>query len=745
MIKIFKYVKDSWISILALVLLLAGQAICDLSLPDYTSKIVNVGISQGGIEETAYQAIRESEMEKILLFLSDTEKENVLKYYTLLSKETLSEKELKEKTEKYPSLSTENIYERKKITKEEKETLNQLLEVPTLLVASFRGEREENKELREQVLNGLPSDTDLFLVLNAMPKEALQELTEKCKTQLEQMPESILESSAINLVRAEYIAIGMNTEKIQTNYIVLAGAKMLGIALLSMITTIFVGLLGARLSAKLARRLRKKVFEKVVSFSATEMKQYGTASLITRTTNDIQQLQMVLVMLLRTVFYAPIIGIGGVIKSLNANSSMAWIIAVAVMSILTLVIILFAIVMPKFKIVQKLVDQLNLVTREILTGLPVIRAFHNEQHEEERFDRANKNLTKLNLFVGRTMSFMMPAMSFIMNTVALVILWKGAYSIEAGTMQVGDMMAFIQYTMQIIMAFLMISMISIMLPRATVSAKRVEEVIQTDLVIKEPEQEQPLDSKQKGVVEFRNVSFRYPDANEDVITDINFVAKPGMTTAFIGSTGSGKSTLINLIPRFYDVTEGAILIDGVDIRNIKTHTLRDKIGYVPQKGILFSGTIASNIGYGKEKITQKELEEAASIAQATEFIENLEDTYDSPIAQGGTNVSGGQKQRLSIARAIAKKPDIYIFDDSFSALDFKTDAALRTALKEITKQATVLIVAQRISTIMHAEQIVVLQEGKIAGIGTHEELLKNCQVYQEIALSQLSKEELENA
>lgn len=745
MLKIFKHVKDSWISILAIVLLLAGQAVCDLSLPDYTSKIVNIGISQGGIEETSYRAIRESEMQKILLFLSDTEKEMVLKNYTLLTKETLSDKEMNEKVKKYPILKTEAVYELKKISKKEKESLNQILELPTLLVASFRGEREDSAELRASILNGLPSDTDIFIVLETMPQETLNEILEKSKPKIEQMPESIITSGAISLVRQEYQKIGMNTDKIQTDYIIVAGAKMLGIALLSMITTIFVGLLGARLSAKLGRRLRKKVFEKVVSFSNTEMKQYGTASLITRTTNDIQQLQMVLVMLLRTVFYAPIIGIGGVIKSLNANSSMAWIIAVAVMAILTLVIILFAIVMPKFKIVQKLVDKLNLVTREILTGLPVIRAFHNEKHEEERFNKANKDLTKLNLFVGRTMAFMMPAMSFIMNTVALVILWKGAYSIDAGTMQVGDMMAFIQYTMQIIMAFLMISMISIMLPRATVSAKRVEEVIGTKLVIQDPVEEKPFDSSKKGVVEFKNVSFRYPDANEDVITDINFVAKPGMTTAFIGSTGSGKSTLINLIPRFYDVTEGAILVDGVDIRNVNTHTLREKIGYVPQKGILFSGTIASNIGYGKENITKEELEEAADIAQATEFIHHLEETYDSPIAQGGTNVSGGQKQRLSIARAIAKKPDIYIFDDSFSALDFKTDASLRTALKKITKEATVLIVAQRISTIMHAEQIIVLQEGKIVGIGTHEELLKNCQVYQEIALSQLSKEELENA
>ncbi len=740
MLKMFHYIKDSWLSIFVIILLLAFQAVCDLSLPDYTSNIVNVGISQGGIEETSPRVIRASEMDKILLFLSEEDQNFVLDNYQLFDKSTLSTSKYNQLVQKYPLLETEAIYEKKK----DSENLNHILINPILMVATLEGSRENNLGV-DSFVEGIPTDVDLFTVLSNMPSEARTEMLKEATEKIEQVPESLLSSGAIQMVRQEYQTIGINTDKMQTNYIIVSGAKMLGIALLSMFSTILVGLLGARLAAKLARVLRKKVFEKVVSFSSTEMKQFGTSSLITRTTNDIQQMQMVLVMLLRTVFYAPIIGIGGVIKSIHANSSMAWIIAVAVMSILTLVIVLFAIAMPKFKIVQKLVDRLNLVTREILTGLPVIRAFHNEQHEEERFDKANKDLTKLNLFIGRTMSFMMPAMMFIMNTVALVILWKGAYSIDAGSMQVGDMMAFIQYTMQIIMSFLMISMISIMLPRASVSAKRIDEIIQTDVVIQNPKIEKPLDPEKKGVVEFKNVSFRYPDATEDVITDITFTAKPGETTAFIGSTGSGKSTLINLIPRFYDVTEGSIRIDGVDIREMNEHVLREKIGYVPQKGVLFSGTIASNIGYGKENITDKELKEAAQIAQASEFIETFNDTYDAPIAQGGTNVSGGQKQRLSIARAIAKKPDIYIFDDSFSALDFKTDAALRTALKKITKKATVLIVAQRISTIMNAEQIIVLQEGHIVGMGTHKELMKTCQVYQEIALSQLSKEELENA
>lgn len=745
MIKMLKYLKKSWLSILAIIVLLIGQAICDLSLPDYTSDIVNVGISQGGIEDATFKAIRSSEMDKLMLFMTEEEKKIVYDNYTLISKNTLNDKEYRKKVKEYPALEKENLYIKNKVSKQENDTLNKIMEMRVLIVSSLSGTRDSENEMRKSLLADLPSDTDVFVVLQNMDKESLMQIKEKSIEAMSQLPESILTSGAIQIVKQEYQSIGMDTDKIQTQYIIISGLKMLGIALLSMIMTILVGLLGARMAAKLAQKLRKMVFEKVVSFSSKEMKQFGTSSLITRTTNDIQQVQGVLVMLLRIVFYAPIIGVGGVIKSLNANSSMAWIIAVSVMAVLSLVLVLFAIVMPKFKIVQKLIDRLNQVTREILTGLPVIRAFHNEKYEEKRFDDANKNLTKTNLFINRTMSLMMPSMTFIMNVVALVILWKGAYGIDQGLMQVGDMMAFIQYTMQIIMAFLMISMISIMLPRASVSAKRINEIITTKSTIQDPGKEQKLDPNKKGVVEFKNVSFRYPDANEDVITDISFIAKPGETTAFIGSTGSGKSTVINLIPRFYDVTEGVILVDGVDIRKMTQHRLREKIGYVPQKGILFSGTISSNIGYGKDHITKDELEQAASIAQASEFIEDLDETYEAPISQGGTNVSGGQKQRLSIARAIAKNPDIYIFDDSFSALDFKTDAALRNALKKITEEATVLIVAQRISTIMNAEQIIVLDEGHIVGKGTHEELMKTCKVYQEIALSQLSKEELENA
>ena len=561
---------------------------------------------------------------------------------------------------------------------------------------------------------------------------------------MKEMPDSILEQSAVVFVKQEYQAVGIDTDKLQNNYVLLTGAKMLGLALLSMLLTVLVGFIASRVAASLGKELRGRVFRKVVSFSHAELDRFSTASLITRSTNDIQQIQMLFVMLLRIVFYAPIIGIGGVIKVLNTNTSMAWIIVVAVMAVLTLVIVLFAVAMPRFKIMQKLVDKVNLVTREILTGLPVIRAFSTQKHEEERFDKANKDLTRTNLFVNRVMTTMMPMMMLIMNGITVLIMWNGAHGVDAGSMQVGDLMAFMQYTMQIVMAFLMISMFSIMLPRASVSAGRIEEVLQTEPVIRDPEQTVSFDDAKRGLVEFKNVSFRYPGAEENVLENISFTAKPGETTAFIGSTGSGKSTLINLIPRFYDITEGELLVDGADVRRVSQHDLRAKIGYVPQKGVLFSGTIASNLRYGNNDASQEELDKAAQIAQAADFIGEKPDGFDSEISQGGTNVSGGQKQRLSIARAIAIHPEIYIFDDSFSALDYKTDVALRKALKEETAGSTVLIVAQRISTILHAEQIIVLDEGKIVGKGTHKELLKTCEVYQQIAMSQLSKEELGN-
>ena len=512
-----------------------------------------------------------------------------------------------------------------------------------------------------------------------------------------------------------------------------------------MIDGILVVLIGSRMAAKLAKTLRRKIFKKVVGFSKSEIKEYGQSSLITRTTNDVQQVQMVIVFLLRVVFYAPIIGIGGVIKAMNTNSSMTYIIGVSVATVLGVIVTLFLVAMPKFKKIQILIDKLNLVTREILSGLPVIRAFSNEKHEEERFEKANDELTKVNKFINISMSFMMPIMMLIMNFVSLVIVYKGAYGVNDGSMQVGDIMAYIQYTMQIIMAFLMISMMSIMLPRASVSARRITEILETDEVIKNKNITKEFNKDKRGLVEFKNVSFRYPDADYDVITDINLTANPGEVTAFIGSTGSGKSTIINLIPRFYDVTGGELLIDGVNVADADIKKLREKIGFVPQKGVLFTGTIKENIRYGNPNISDDDIKKAIEISQSKEFVSKLKGKEEYEIAQGGANVSGGQKQRLSIARAIAKNPDIYVFDDSFSALDFKTDAKLRKDLAKVTKDKTVLIVAQRISTIMNADKIVVLDEGNIVGIGKHKELMKNCKVYQEIALSQLSKEELENA
>ena len=741
MLKLLKYLKKSIVPILVIVLFLIGQAVCDLSLPDYTSKVVNVGIQQGGVENPVPDVIRASEMDKLMLLMEESDKNTVLSNYNYLDKASLSDKDL---------TGDEPIYELNTKDKTIIEELSSIFGKPMLVVKGFENDSEETKKIKEEMLANLPpqmiqnGDVDMFEVFSLMPKENLSEVRKTIDEKFSAMPDSIITQSAISYVRGEYENLGINTDKLQTNYMFLAGAKMLGIALLSAIATIVVGFLGARVAATLGRNLRSKVFNKVMSFSNTEMDKFSTASLITRSTNDIQQVQMLMVMMLRVVIYSPIIAIGGIIKVTKTNTSMTWIIAVAVIAILSLVMILFIVVMPKFKVVQTLVDRVNLVTREILTGIPVIRAFSTQKYEETRFDKANLDLTKTNIFVNRVMACMMPAMMLVMNGISVLIMWNGAHGVDSGAMQVGDMMAFIQYTMQIIMSFLMISAISIMLPRAAVCVQRVDEVISTDLIIEDKEQTENFKEDKKGYIEFNNVSFKYPNAEEDVLSDISFVAKPGETTAFIGSTGSGKSTLINLIPRFYDVTEGSIKVDGVDVRNVSQHDLREKIGYVPQKGILFSGTIDSNLRYGREEATDVEIVRAAEIAQAIDFISSKPERFETEISQGGTNVSGGQKQRLSIARAIAKNPEIYIFDDSFSALDFKTDSALRKALKQETSDSTVLIVAQRISTILHADQIIVLDEGKVVGKGTHNELLKNCEVYKQIALSQLSKEELEN-
>lgn len=747
MLKLIKYLKSSVASILIIVVLLVGQAACDLTLPQYTSNIVNVGIQQGGVENAAPTVIRVSEMNKLFLFMSQAEQDTVLQSYKKLDKADMTAADADKALKKYPQLAKEPLYERTAKDDETIDALSRLLSKPMLVVMGFSGDNEEMGAMANQMLASLPpqmAGKDVFDVLAMMTDEQRSQMITAINDKMKEMPDSILEQSAVVFVKQEYQAVGINTDKLQNNYVLLTGAKMLGLALLSMLLTVLVGFIASRVAASLGKELRGRVFRKVVSFSHAELDRFSTASLITRSTNDIQQIQMLFVMLLRIVFYAPIIGIGGVIKVLNTNTSMAWIIAVAVMAVLTLVIVLFAVAMPRFKIMQKLVDKVNLVTREILTGLPVIRAFSTQKHEEERFDKANKDLTRTNLFVNRVMTTMMPMMMLIMNGITVLIMWNGAHGVDAGSMQVGDLMAFMQYTMQIVMAFLMISMFSIMLPRASVSAGRIEEVLQTEPVIRDPEQTASFDDAKKGLVEFKNVSFRYPGAEENVLEGISFTAKPGETTAFIGSTGSGKSTLINLIPRFYDITEGELLVDGADVRRVPQHDLRAKIGYVPQKGVLFSGTIASNLRYGNNDASQEELDKAAQIAQAADFIGEKPDGFDSEISQGGTNVSGGQKQRLSIARAIAIHPEIYIFDDSFSALDYKTDVALRKALKEETAGSTVLIVAQRISTILHAEQIIVLDEGKIVGKGTHKELLKTCEVYQQIAMSQLSKEELGN-
>lgn len=749
--KLMRYLKPFRLSILAVVVLLVIQALCDLSLPQYTSNIVDVGIQQGGIEDNALEAVRASTYQKMQYFMSSEDSEYLLKYYKYVGKDSSSESEYKEYLKDYPILESEDIYVLDTKDKEVKEKISSIIAKPLFISAVLEGSISMGDDSGESgddsdSMSFLPAgleDQDIFAALSMMTEEQVAQLNEEINVKLEEVPEAILSQGAVTIVKLEYEAIGIDVGKIQNNYIAIAGIKMIGLAIVGMIAAIIVGYLASRIAAGTSKNIRGKVFEKVVGFSNAEFDKFSTASLITRSTNDIQQVQMLLVMMFRMVLYAPILGIGGIIKVTNTETSMAWIIAVAVGTILVLVGTLMIIAMPKFKSMQKLVDRLNLVTREILTGLPVIRAFSRERHEEKRFDIANKDLTSTNLFVNRTMTFMMPIMMFVMNGITLMIIWFGGKGIDSGNLQVGDMMAFIQYTMQIVMSFLMLTMVSIMLPRAAVSANRIMEVLDTESLINDPKDKKSFNAAKKGVVEFKNMSFRYPNAEEDVLEDINFTAKPGETTAIIGSTGSGKSTLINLIPRLYDATEGEILIDGVNVKDVSQHDLRAKIGFVPQKGVLFSGTIDSNIRYGKQEATEEDIKRAARIAQASDFIEEKPEQYDEAISQGGSNVSGGQKQRLSIARAIAKDPDIYIFDDSFSALDFKTDATLRKTLHEEITDSTIIIVAQRISTILHAEQIIVLDEGKIVGKGTHAQLLANCDVYRQIASSQLSEKEIE--
>ena len=588
----------------------------------------------------------------------------------------------------------------------------------------------------------LPEGVSALDAIKSLPEIVRTQIVTGIGEKVDTIPEMMTGQYAIQFVSSEYEAMGVDLDRQQIGYIMRTGGSMILLALLAMAASVLVTFCSARVAAAVAHDLRNDVYRKVIGFTSEEFNHFSTASLITRSTNDIQQIQMLLAMGFRLILYSPILGIGGVLKVLQSDASMSWIIALAVALILLVILVLFKVAMPRFTKLQSLIDRVNLVMREILSGIMVTRAFSAEKHEEERFEKANCDLMKTNLFVNRCMTFMMPIMMLIMNGVSVLIIYKGSYAVESGSLQVGDMMAFIQYAMQIIMSFLMITMMSIMIPRANVAGKRIAEVLGTQSMIHDPQQPETPDTNRKGIVEFDHVSFAYPDADEKVLEDISFKAEKGQTVAFIGSTGSGKSTLINLIPRFFDVTEGSVRVDGVDVRNMTKKDLCSRLGYVPQKSILFSGTIDSNIRYGKADATQQEIEEAAVIAQAAEFIETKEEGYNAPIAQGGTNVSGGQKQRLSIARAIAKQPEILIFDDSFSALDYKTDVALRRALKEATADTTTLIVAQRISTILHADQIIVLDEGKIAGKGTHEELMKSCEVYRQIATSQLSEEEL---
>ena len=719
MVKLMRYLKKSAVYKVLIMGLLFLQAYCDLSLPDYTSRIINVGIQQGGIEDNVPQKMRTSTMKALSVFMDDDDMKQVEKYYE----------------------EDKDIYVLKDgISKDERENLDHLLEKPMMLYYGMCSGSDESKAMTENM--GLQEGTDPVQALGAMPEKMKTQILQEMNEKLENMPESIVSQSAVLAVKKEYTELGEDLDKLQMDYIIRSGAQMVLMALVIMLAAVTVTFLSSKVAARMGHDLRGDIYSKVIGFSSNEYHKFSTASLITRSTNDVQQVQQVMTMTFRILLYAPILGIGGVIKVLNTDASMTWILGVAVALILLVILVLFKIAMPKFTKLQTLIDRLNLVTREILTGIPVIRAFSREKFEEDRFETANEELTKTNLFVNRCMTFMMPVMMLIMNGVSVMIIYFGAHAVDNGSMQVGNVMAFIQYAMQIIMSFLLITAMSIMIPRANVAAVRINQVLETEGSIEDPvSPEAPQDSL-RGTVEFDHVSFAYPEAGENVLNDISFTAKKGQTVAVIGSTGSGKSTLVNLIPRFYDATQGTVKVDGVDVRKMTQHQLRECLGYVPQKGVLFSGTIDSNIRYGKENISSEEVQQAAQIAQATEFIDTKPEKYNSPIAQGGTNVSGGQKQRLSIARAIAKKPEIFIFDDSFSALDFKTDSNLRKALKESTKDATTIIVAQRISTILNADQIIVLDEGRMAGIGTHKELMKNCEVYRQIAMSQLSEEEL---
>lgn len=762
MSRIFKNMIPYWKSIIIIVALLFVQAWCDLSLPSYTSDIIDVGIQNNGVEHVVPEALTAEEFETTEFIMTDEEADLWESIYEkdgdIYRLQVTSRSELNEIDDtlavplimNYQMSAMEESAVKELVAKQtgadvstlENVSIEDLGAMLGVNLQSFEQEKEDDDGNTVTVnCADIRPVFESMLKSGMLEKDTLLSMRDSMEDTIDTMGSSLVKSMGVAYAVSCDKAAGLDVEKIQKNYLVTAGLKMVGMALMIGIVTVLVGFFASRVGAGIGRTLREKVFKQVVGFSNAEMDKFSTASLITRSTNDIQQIQMVSVMLLRMVAYAPILGIGGVLKVVQTGAGMGWIIVLAILVILGYVMVLMAVTMPKFQLMQKLVDNINLVSREILTGLSVIRAFGREKKEEDRFDVANKDLTKTMLFTNRVMTFMMPGMMMIMNVLSVGIVWVGAHKIDAGTMQVGAMTAFITYAMMIVMSFLMLTMMSIMLPRAAVAADRIDEVIQTESSIHDAKEPEKV-TTHNGVVKFSHVNFKYPGAEEDVLHDIDFTAEPGQTTAIIGSTGCGKSTLVNLIPRLYDVTDGSITLDGKDIRNITMSDLRDEIGFVPQKGVLFSGTIASNLRFGKDDATDEEIKKAAEIAQATEFIEAKDDKYESAIAQGGSNVSGGQKQRLAIARAIAKDPKIFIFDDSFSALDLKTDAALRKALAENVKDSTVIIVAQRISTILHAEQILVLDDGKIVGKGTHEELLKSCEVYQQIAKSQLSAKEL---
>jgi ATP-binding cassette subfamily B protein len=746
MFRILKYLKPYLLLILISIGLLFVQAQADLALPDYMSKIINDGIQQGGIINAVPEAIRQSEMNKLTTFMSDSDKASVLADYSLVDTNSA---DYQTYLQKYPVLATEPVYVLKSVSSTETDSLNTIMGKSFLAVSAIDQLMADPSKAAAMMqgmkidLSKLPAGQDVFTVIQSLPVQVKTQILSAIDSKFSALNTSMITQTAVTQVKAEYTALGMDTGQVQMNYIFKIGWQMLLVTLLSAMCTILVGFFSAKVAAGMSRDLRRDLFTKVESFSKAEFDQFSTASLITRTTNDITQVQMLVIMSMRMIFYAPIIGAGAIIRAVDKSVSMSWVIGLAVVILLGLIAVVFSVALPKFKIIQKLVDRLNLVTREALSGMMVIRAFNTQKFEEQRFDKANVDLTQNSLFVNRIMVIMMPMMMLLMNGLSILIIWLGAHQVANSALQVGDMMAFLQYAMQVVMSFLMLSIMFIMFPRASVSGDRIADVLAVKPTIVDPKEPKALPAPVKGVVKFDHVSFKYPNAEEDVLHDINFTAQPGQTTAIIGSTGSGKSTVVNLIPRFFDVTGGAITLDGVDIRDLKQTDLRDQIGYIPQRGMLFSGTIASNLLYADENATTLDIEKAAEVAQATEFISTMPDKFDTEISQGGTNVSGGQKQRLSIARALVKKPPVYIFDDSFSALDFKTDSALRKALKEYTGGSTVLIVAQRIATIRNAEQIIVLDEGRVVGIGTHKELMESCETYKEIALSQLSKEELQ--